>query len=125
MQILSQGIDHDDALMLEPVANKEDIIAMIDAASQTTVHPDVLHYITTIIRATRSRPGIELGVSPRGGLALKKASQAWAYMSGRDFVTPGDVKATALMVLGHRIMSADADPRTVIEALLHEIKVPS
>jgi hypothetical protein len=66
------------------------------------VHPQVLAYLVDVCRATRSSPAAALGVSPRGGTALLAASRAWAWLSGRDFVTPDDVKALARPTLRHR-----------------------
>jgi len=124
LQIVARGIDHDDALKLEPVVSGEAITSMIASVSRVLVHRDVLGYMTSIIRSTRSHANIELGASPRGGLALKKACQAWAYLAGRDFVTPGDVKTVAPLVLSHRIISRNGDPKSMIETLLDEIEIP-
>ncbi|HQI02060.1 MAG TPA: hypothetical protein PLA18_12350, partial [Deltaproteobacteria bacterium] len=66
----------------------------------------------------------ELGPSPRAGLALKKASQAWAFMHGKGYVTPGDVKTVAPLVLTHRIISREGDPKGLLEGLINEIPVP-
>lgn len=74
------------------------------------VSPDVAGYIVDIARATRSAPSIELGVSPRGATALLRTSRAWAWLTGRDFVTPDDVKALASATLLHRLrLRSDAE----------------
>ena len=65
----------------------------------------IKEYIVNIITATRENERIRLGVSPRGTLALMRASQAWAATEGRDYVLPDDVKAVAIPVLSHRIIS--------------------
>ncbi|NYD76713.1 MoxR-like ATPase [Arthrobacter cupressi] len=67
------------------------------------VAPEVLAYIVDVVRATRAAPSFQLGVSPRGATALLTSSRAWAWLSGRDFVTPDDVKALALPCLRHRV----------------------
>lgn len=72
---------------------------------QVRVSSAVKDYIISIIEATRKHDKISLGVSPRGSLALLKASQACAAFKGRDFVTPDDVKQTAVPVLAHRIIT--------------------
>jgi MoxR-like ATPase len=123
-EILKKGINHSDALKLEPIMEKEDILILIYKASQVKVHEGVLSYITKIVRTTRIHPHVELGVSPRGGLALKRASQAWALISGRDYVTPGDVKDIAPYVLEHRIISKNGAAGGIIEAILDEVKLP-
>ena len=63
--------------------------------AQVSVAPEVLAYIVDIARATRQSPSLQLGVSPRGATALMSAARAWAWLSGRDYVTPDDVKALA------------------------------
>jgi MoxR-like ATPase len=97
---------------------------MIDSVSGTVVHKDVLHYMMSLIRSARAHPKVELGPSPRAGLALKKASQAWAFMHGKGYVTPGDVKTVAPLVLTHRIISREGDPKGLLEGLINEIPVP-
>jgi MoxR-like ATPase len=124
LQILEQGIDHKDAFALKPVASGQTLKGMIETVSRVLVHRDVLSYMASLVRATRAHPMVELGVSPRGGLALKKATQAWAYLHGRDFATPGDVKAVAPLVLAHRIVPKGGSPRGIVEALVHETPVP-
>ena len=67
------------------------------------VSPEVAGYIVDIARATRESPSLSLGVSPRGATALLRAARAWAWLTGRDFVTPDDVKALAHATLVHRL----------------------
>jgi MoxR-like ATPase len=64
----------------------------------------VLQYVVALCRATRDSPSVELGVSPRGAAALLHASKAWAWLSGRTFVTPDEVKAVAKPALRHRLL---------------------
>ncbi len=123
-QIIARGIDHTEALRLEPVMNGDILLSMIGCVSRVLVHRDVLEYMTAVIRSTRSHPDVELGVSPRGGLALKRASQAWAFMHGREFITPGDVVTMIPLVLPHRIITRGGDPYHVIQALVQEVPVP-
>ncbi|HHO77154.1 MAG TPA: MoxR family ATPase, partial [Deltaproteobacteria bacterium] len=118
-QILSKDIDHAQALKLSPIMERETIIKLMSGVTRVLVHFDVLEYMAMIVRSTRSHPKIELGISPRGGLALKRASQAWAFIHGRSYVTPGDVKSVALQVLTHRIIIKDGDPYGIIEAVLN------
>jgi MoxR-like ATPase len=92
-----------------PVLAPAAVLAMRDAVRGVFVTPDVRRYITRLVRSTRDHEQIELGVSPRGSLALYRASQAYATVRGRSFVTPDDVKYLAPSVLAHRIMpGADA-----------------
>jgi MoxR-like ATPase len=85
------------------VAGPAQLKAARDAAAAVRTEPEVLGYIVDICRATRSSPSLSLGASPRGATALLATSKAWAWLSGRDFLTPDDVKALARPTLRHRI----------------------
>jgi len=85
------------------VAGPDDILAGQRAVQTVTVSPEVAAYVVDIARATRQSPSLSLGVSPRGATALLRAARAWAWLTGRDFVTPDDVKALAHATLVHRL----------------------
>lgn len=85
------------------VAGERELAAARQAVQRVSVAPEVLAYIVDVVRATRTAPSFQLGVSPRGATALLSTSRAWAWLSGRDFVTPDDVKALSLPVLRHRV----------------------
>src|SRR6476469_2257810 len=78
---------------VQAVAGPQDLAAGAEAVRRVTVSPEVAGYIVDIARATRQSPSLALGVSPRGATALMTTSRAWAWLNGRDFVTPDDVKA--------------------------------
>ena len=86
-----------------PVAGASDILAGQAAARTVRVSPEVSGYIVDIARATRTSPSLALGVSPRGATALLRSARAWAWLSGRDYVTPDDVKSLAHATLAHRL----------------------
>ncbi|MBE1514254.1 AAA family ATPase [Nesterenkonia halotolerans] len=86
-----------------PVAGAADVIAARAQVSQVSIAPEVLAYVVDLARATRETPSFQLGVSPRGATALMNASRAWAWLSGRDFITPDDIKALAPACLRHRV----------------------
>jgi MoxR-like ATPase len=85
------------------VAGPAQLKAARDAAASVRTEPEVLGYIVDICRATRSSPSLSLGASPRGATALLATSKAWAWLSGRDYLTPDDVKALARPTLRHRV----------------------
>ncbi|CAN5883657.1 MoxR family ATPase [soil metagenome] len=85
------------------VAGPADLAAGAVAMRRVQLAPEILAYIVDIARATRSSPSLQLGVSPRGATALMNTSRAWAWLNGRPFVTPDDVKALAHGTLGHRL----------------------
>ncbi|GAB3660409.1 MoxR family ATPase [Nocardioides korecus] len=88
---------------VRPVAGAVHVEAGIRAVRSVRVADDVAAYIVDIARATRQAPSLSLGVSPRGATALLRSSRAWAWLGGRDFVTPDDVKAVAHATLAHRL----------------------
>ncbi|MDF4251004.1 MoxR family ATPase [Streptomyces sp. WMMB303] len=101
----AEGFDPRDltAMGVRPVAGPTEIEAARAAVARTTVSSDVTGYVVDICRATRDSPSLSLGVSPRGATALLSAARAWAWLTGRDYVTPDDVKAFAPPALRHRV----------------------
>ena len=94
---------------LSAVLTPAAVLQLRDAVRDVFVAPDVRRYVIRLVRSTRDHEQIELGVSPRGSLALYRAAQAHALVRGRLFVTPDDVKYLAPAVLAHRIVpGADA-----------------
>jgi MoxR-like ATPase len=85
------------------VAGPADLAAGREAVRQVRVDPKVSGYVVDLCRATRQSPSLQLGVSPRGATALLATARAWAWLSGRDYVRPDDVKALARPTLRHRV----------------------
>lgn len=101
--------ERDDPLeSLEPVTTPEELLAMQRQVREIRVEDSVRGYIVQVVRATRAHPDIQLGVSPRGTLALYKCAQALAAIRGREYVLPDDVKLLAPYVLTHRIIISPA-----------------
>jgi MoxR-like ATPase len=114
---------------LQPVLAAADVEAVQAATRRVRLDETVLDYVLAMVRATRSNRRIGLGASPRGSIALTRAAQAHAVLHGRDFVTPDDVKALAVPVLAHRILSTggegEADDRErVVRDLVESLEVP-
>jgi MoxR-like ATPase len=112
------------------VTPPEQLLAMREAVRTIEVSGPVEDYIVDLVRATRERPEVRLGGSPRSTMALYRATQAWAFLAGRDFALPDDVKALVPAVIGHRIM-LDIDRQLrgsttddVIEAVLESVAAP-
>ena len=102
-EILLRYQQDDPLALLKPVATDADVLALQAQVRTIHVNPDVRRYIARVTRATREHAAVELGVSPRGTLALFKASQALAALRGRDFVIPSDVQHLCPPVLIHRV----------------------
>jgi MoxR-like ATPase len=115
---------------LRPVASAAALEAGRVAAAGVQVAPQVMGYIVDVARATRQSPSLSLGVSPRGATALLATSKAWAWLAGRDFVTPDDVKALARPTLRHRVAVRPeaelegATPDAVLDSVLAAVPVP-
>jgi MoxR-like ATPase len=93
-----------DEIMLEPVVDRETLLAMQRAVEQVYVSDAIGLYMVDLVTATRTSGQVEVGASPRGSLALLKLSRCRAALFGRDFVTPEDVKGVAVPALSHRLM---------------------
>ncbi len=100
------GLDPHDVVAagVRAVATLDDLDRARQEVAAIQVEPTVMQYMVALCRATRDTPAVQLGVSPRGAAALLHASKAWAWLSGRPFVTPDEVKAVAKPVLRHRVL---------------------
>jgi MoxR-like ATPase len=132
LQRHADGFDPRDltAAGLRPVAGPAHIAAARSAIAGITVRPEVLAYIVDLCRATRSAAAVQHGASTRGATALMSAARALAWLNGRGFVTPDDVKTVAVVALRHRLKlrpEAELDGVTgeqVMASLLLSIPVP-
>ena len=115
---------------IRAVAGAGELAAARAAVRAVTVGEEVRGYLVDLVRATREAPAVELGVSPRGATMLLHAAKAWAWLAGRGYVTPDEVKAVAKPTLRHRLVlrpeleleGADADG--VLDGLLASVPVP-
>lgn len=103
-EILDRNENENPITRIAAVLSTDDIIALQEQVKKVRASQNVKNYIIDIANATRSDEGIKLGVSPRGSIALYKSAKAWAFMDGRDFITPQDVKDCCVCTLAHRIM---------------------
>jgi MoxR-like ATPase len=131
-EILAHPRIEEEVKRLEPVLSGQEVIAMQQMADEIRVEEEILNYIMAIVTATRNAENLRLGISPRGALFLMRAAKAKAFMEGRDYCIPDDVKALALPILAHRIIPAsgygidgfrEEAERTLME-ILDRIPVP-
>jgi MoxR-like ATPase len=119
-----------EAAGVSTVATAADLAVAQAAVRTVAVRDEILGYIVDVCRATRDSPAVRLGVSPRGATALLAASRAWAWLSGRDYVLPDDVKALARPALRHRMgLRAEAElegatTEGVLDQVLANVPVP-
>ena len=130
LSIIDRFIQNNPIDSLSAVCTKEDIILMGEMCKQVYVDASVRKYMVDIINATRNNPAISAGVSPRGTLALLKTTQIYAAINGRDYVTPEDVKALAIPVLSHRIvsytnMAKNSNKEAIIQTIIDRIATPT
>jgi MoxR-like ATPase len=115
---------------LGPVIHAEDLLAMHDQVRFVLVEESVRRYIVHVVRATRDHQAVELGVSPRGTLALYRTAQALAALRGRKFVIPDDVKYLAPPVLTHRLIISPQTrlrgrrPEEIVAEIVDTVPVP-
>ena len=115
---------------LKPVCSIADILSMQEEYKHVYVHPELMNYMVQIVQATRTSSEIVSGVSPRGSLALLKAVRAYAFVKGRDYVVPEDIKTLCPPVLAHRLVfprgsQGRSAGLRMIEKIMNQIPVPT
>ncbi len=119
-----------DIAKLEPVASVIEILSAQQAARQIKVSEAIIDYLLALVNASRQHPDLSLGASPRAAGAWLQTSQAAAYLAGRDFVTPDDIKIAAPPLLRHRLilkpeaMLDGLQMDAVIASILNKVAVP-
>ncbi|GLV58482.1 ATPase [Dictyobacter sp. S3.2.2.5] len=115
---------------LQPVVSATEFVGLQRAVREVQWQPEVERYLLAIVRATRRHDAIQLGVSPRGTLALYRACEAYAAIQGRNFVQPDDIKYLSPFVLGHRILATNRNrmrgrrSQEIITEIVQTIEVP-
>lgn len=115
---------------ISPMVDIAQLEELIQETTEVEMHDLVYEYITSLTQATREHPMIQLGVSPRGALAVCRMAKAYAYLHGRDFVIPEDVAAVFPDVCGHRLVLAtkarmmEETSENIIHTILESVKMP-
>ena len=125
IQMLERFMEAQPLAHIEPVTNAEEIAQLQEACCHVYVHPDLIEYMVNLVQATRRN---STGVSPRGTLALLRASQGYAMVEGRDYVVPEDIKTVAVPVLAHRLITETEDETakaSKIQNLLNSVALPT
>ncbi|MEM4557832.1 MAG: MoxR family ATPase [Desulfurococcaceae archaeon] len=115
---------------IKPVFDKEQILKIMEEVKKVYVDDSIYDYIVKVVEETRKHPAVKLGGSPRAGIAILRLSKAWAYLEGRNYVIPDDVKIVAKPALVHRIILKPeyevegVRANRVIEDVLAKVPVP-
>ncbi len=122
LQRLQQGVTVDE---LKPCISLEEVQQLQHLCQQVKVETPLQQYILNLVRATREDEEITLGVSPRGAVALQRATQALAFLAGRDYAIPDDVKYLTPHVLCHRLIpTGGRRAKTIVERLMGSVPIP-
>ncbi len=133
IRIITNRTQTDPVDSLEAVMNAEEVLEIQRDVEKVRFDPDLADYLIRLVDGTRSSPGILLGVSPRGSLHFYRATQAYALVMGRDFVTPDDIKEIAPHALAHRLLvkrqldlgsRSTEEARIIVQEILGTIPVP-
>jgi len=131
IEILNRRIKRmKDEVDIETVLNPKEVLNLQNEVEKIYVEDDLKNYIVRIVSTTRNAPEVEVGASVRGSLAILKLSRARAFLEGRDFVIPDDIKKVAIPALRHRLILRTeywlrgVKPDSIIERILNQIPVP-
>ncbi len=130
LAILERYMEKEPLSELESVLTTEELKKAKEEANQVFVHRCVLSYMVDIVEATRKNEQAIMGVSPRGNLALLRCAKAYAYLDGRNYCTPDDIKALAVPVLAHRIVlgygaGGSEASKKLVQTILDNTPVPT
>ncbi len=131
LEIISRSETGTEKRTVEPVMTVRDVADMMKEAAEVIIAPSIKNYIIDIVNATRNSDYVKLGVSPRGSIALMRSSKAYAYVKGRNYVVPDDVKHVMSDVLAHRLMlspkgkSAFPTNEAAMEQIALTVKAPA
>lgn len=130
VSVINRFIQDNPLESVEPVCTIEEAVAMKAEVKSVYVHESIMNYIVDIVNKTRSHDNVSIGVSTRGTLNMVNAARAYAYINGRTFVTPEDVKKLAVPVFAHRLvlkhgMTREDNRGLIIEGILNDVEVPT
>jgi MoxR-like ATPase len=129
--LLLDAANRNRASRISPIIKSDSVNQMAAIASEVFVDPSIMEYISEIVSLTRTHKDVALGVSMRGALALARAVKTWAIASGRNYVTPDDVRDLAVAVLAHRVIVdpesdfAGVKAEDIISGILVDIAPPA
>lgn len=129
-EILARFGADDPLTRIDTVASAEDVLSLREEVKGIRCEDEIRQYVARIAQQSRRHPDLQLGISPRGSLALYKAAAAYAMLAGRDYVIPDDVQKMAIPVLAHRLVLKpearlkDITQELMVERILAQVEVP-
>jgi MoxR-like ATPase len=130
MEVLNRVEKQHPIEKIEAVLSLEDLLIMQKEVTDIYVDDSIKSYIISIVNETRNHSSVYLGASPRGSIALMKAAQSLAFIHGREYVIPDDIKFLAPFALGHRIILnsdskfANVSTKVVVNEIIQRVKIP-
>jgi MoxR-like ATPase len=125
LQMLQRLHDRNQTIDIAPCISLEEVQELQRLSAQVKVDASLQQYIVNLVRATRADEEVTLGISPRGAVALQRTTQALAFLDGRDYAIPDDVKYLVPYVLPHRMIPAGGRrAKAIVERLLNTIPIP-
>lgn len=130
MEIIKERQKEDPYEVVQRVTNCEEILQMQRETLNITMKDEIVSYIAELVIATRNHPFIELGISPRGAIAVSHMAKARAYLAGRDYVIPEDIRDVFNDVCSHRILlsqkakTEQLDAKAVLSQIIRETRLP-
>lgn len=130
IEIINRFLKESPLASVSSVCTKEEVIQMQKEAKEVYVHPLIMSYVVDIVEATRVHSNVSIGVSPRGTLTMINAARAFAYIEGRNYVVPEDIKTLAVPVFAHRLvlkhgMTRQDNRASLMKGIVESVEVPT
>lgn len=130
VEILNRFINNNPVIELQSVCKRQDIADMKEKVKEVYIHPSLINYIAELAKATRNMTDIAIGISPRGSIAMANAARAYAYINGRNYVVPSDIKELAVCVWGHRLVfstgiASKGSREQAVNSIFAQVAVPT
>lgn len=130
IEILNRFLKASPLISVESVCSKEEVLKMQQEAKEVYVHPSLMGYIVDIAAATRKHSSVAIGVSPRGTLTMVNAARAFAYIEGREYIVPEDIRILAEPVFAHRLvlrhgLTYQDNRNALMQTIMESVEVPT
>ena len=130
IEILNRFLKASPRTSVESVCSKEEVLKMQQEAKEVYVHPSLMGYIVDIAAATRKHSSVAIGVSPRGTLTMVNAARAFAYIEGREYIVPEDIRILAEPVFAHRLvlrhgLTYQDNRNALMQTIMESVEVPT